>query len=374
MTLKRAIACLMSVAVLGLPAVAAGAPTADPSAGPGPGGFATDNIEWVANVPLTNDTAGARKVGKYLYLTTSRDLQIFSLKDPLAPELVGRAVLPQQPYFGEEDVDTNGKILLISSFGTLYVLDVEDKTNPVILSELDGVDEHTYSCVLNCSYAYGSEGTIVDIRKPESPKAVGNWKEGSPAGSTHDVTEVKKGIVVTSTQPMLVLDARKNPAAPKLVAVAGNQDGRFLHGNLWPRNMKDRWLLVGGESGGPSCDSPDAAFMTWDTKGWKKKGTFSMVDEYRVENGVPTDGNAPADLFCAHWFSTHPTYKNGGTVAMAWYEHGTRLLDISKKGQIEEIGWFVPFAGSTSAAYWITKDILYAVDYNRGLDILKVTL
>jgi hypothetical protein len=31
----------------------------------------------------------------------------------------------------------------------------------------------------------------------------------------------------------------------------------------------------------------------------------------------------------------------------------------------------MPHAGSTGAIYWVTKKILYAVDYNRGIDILK---
>jgi hypothetical protein len=33
--------------------------------------------------------------------------------------------------------------------------------------------------------------------------------------------------------------------------------------------------------------------------------------------------------------------------------------------------WFVPFAGSTSAAYWVNRRIVYAVDYTRGIDILR---
>jgi hypothetical protein len=33
----------------------------------------------------------------------------------------------------------------------------------------------------------------------------------------------------------------------------------------------------------------------------------------------------------------------------------------------------MPFGGSTGAIYWITDRILYAIDYNRGMDILKFT-
>lgn len=58
---------------------------------------------------------------------------------------------------------------------------------------------------------------------------------------------------------------------------------------------------------------------------------------------------------------------------MGWYEHGTRFLDVSSQGKIKEVGYFLPVGGSTSAAYWLNKEIVYSVDYNRGLDILRFT-
>ena len=172
----------------------------------------------------------------------------------------------------------------------------------------------------------------------------------------------------------MLLDARKDPAHPKLLATGSNSDGRFIHGNLWPRRMLDKFLLVMGETSGPACDSESsAAFMTWDATKWKKSRSFKMIDEYRVKNGLPTDGNAPANLYCGHWFTTHPTWRNGGLVAAGWYEHGTRFLDVSPRGKIKEVGYFLPVGGSTSAAYWVSKNIVYSVDYNRGLDIIRFT-
>jgi hypothetical protein len=339
----------------------------------GAGYFASDNIEYIGYVPLENDTAGARIVGKYLYITTSRSLTIYDLSDPEAPQRLGTTVIAQEPYFAEEDVDTNGEILLVGTLGTLNIVDVEDKSNPTVIAELADADEHTISCVLDCTWAYGSEGVIVDLRNPTKPKIAGNWAKGTPAsGGGHDVTEVAPGLIMTSTQPLLLLDARKNPAKPTVIAQGGNKDGRFMHSNLWPNNMRDRFALVGGESSGPTCDAADGAFMTWDTKNWQKTRSFTMVDEYRVKNGLYTDGDSPANLYCMHWFDTQPGYRNGGLVAVAWYEHGTRLLKVDSAGKIKEAGYFLPWGGSTSAAYWVTKDILYTADYNRGIDIIRV--
>jgi hypothetical protein len=196
-----------------------------------------------------------------------------------------------------------------------------------------------------------------------------------PAQSGHDVTEVAPGLIVTSSTPIMYLDARKNPAKPKLIGLGTPPDGQYMHGNLWPRGGKDKFLLAGGESSGPACDESggSALFMTYDATKVKKTGTFNLIDTFNVENGNPTEGDAAADLYCAHWFDTHPTYRNGGLVAMAWYEHGTRFLQVDKKGQIKEVGWFLPIAGSTSATYWINDEILYSVDYNRGIDILRYT-
>src|SRR5688572_29338076 len=89
---------------------ASAAPFVD--AGPGPGYFASDNVEFVAHVPLNNDSAGAKLVGDYFYITSSRGLLIYDVTDPVAPALTGFLPLLQQPYFAEEDPDTNGEILL----------------------------------------------------------------------------------------------------------------------------------------------------------------------------------------------------------------------------------------------------------------------
>ena len=342
------------------------------SAGPGPH-FASENVEWITNMPLAIDSSGANFVGDFMYITTSRDLTIYDISSPESPQRLGFLPLPQQPYFAEEDVDTNGKILLVGTYpDDLYVIDVEDKSNPVVIGQVGSADQHTWTCVLDCKWAYGSEGLIADLRDPTNPKLAGNWSEGMPATQSHDVTEVAPGLIVTSSSPMMYLDARKNPAKPKLLGLGQAPEGQYMHGNLWPHNGKDKFLLAGSESSGPECED-GAYFMTYDATKVKKTKTFTLIDKYTVVNGNPAEGDAAADLYCGHWFDPHPSYKNGGLVAMAWYEHGTRFLQVDSKGKIKEVGWFLPIAGSTSATYWIDDEILYSVDYNRGIDILRFT-
>ena len=102
------------------------------------------------------------------------------------------------------------------------VYDVSDKANPALVGRLAGVDQHTMRCVLDCTWVYGSEGAIIDLRDPTEPKLAGKWNDavGVALESTHDVTEVAPGIVVTSTQPFLVLDARQDPSTPTVLAPA----------------------------------------------------------------------------------------------------------------------------------------------------------
>jgi hypothetical protein len=114
--------------------------------------------------------------------------------------------------------------------------------------------------VLDCTWAYGSAGVIVDLRDPTAPKVAGDWKKAvaGGVGSRHDVTEVAPGMVLTSSKTIALLDANADPANPKLVTTTTTDDGRFIHANLWPRRMQDRLLLVGGETATTPCDDAES--------------------------------------------------------------------------------------------------------------------
>ncbi|MDQ3957139.1 MAG: hypothetical protein M3273_02335 [Actinomycetota bacterium] len=350
------------------------------SAGPSAGGVSSDNVEHVQFVPFEVGTAtGARVVGKYLYVTSWERFSIYDISDPMAP--VRMSTTPFGFKFENEDVATNGKILVFSEElprSSLHVFDVEDKTNPTPLSTLDGAGQHTMSCLLKCKWLYGSDGYIIDLRDPANPKLMDErWGDGMPVAGGHDVNEVAPGIVLTSSDPMLLLDVRKDPRHPKLLAAATPMQ-EFIHSNAWPNNAKDKWALASGETWtagvDAKCDDRSAGLSTWDTSSWKKTKTITMVDVWRPKNGTYADGspviNAPFGC-SSHWFSAHPKFKNGGLVAAGFYNHGTRFLDVGKDGKITEAGWFLPHGGGTSAAYWITDEIVYAIDYQRGFDVLK---
>jgi hypothetical protein len=352
-----------------------------PAGGPSTGGYSSPNVEFVKNFPQHTDSAGGRKLGKYFYITTERDLTIYDVSDPPNPVQVGHMLLPEfgQPVFTEEDPDTNGRILLVSNGGILMVIDVSDKTAPALMSTVANADDHTVSCVLDCTWSYGSDGTIVDLRNPAMPRRSDvNWQVATGGNRTpsqeHDVTEVSPGIVLSSTQPLRLIDVRFDPENPVLLQATPEEPGRFVHANLWPGGGTDDYVLVGGEAVGPGCaDHRSASFSTWDARAWRETGQISQVDEFRIAPGLPTEGRAPDSSFCVHWFDEHPYYRNGGLVSIAWYEHGTHFLNIGSDGQISEVGWFLGGGGQASAAYWIDERTVYVADYIRGLDVLRFT-
>ena len=249
-------------------------------------GFMSSNVTYMSTVPyeVGGTPSGARLLGKYLYVAGARTLSIYDVSDPLAPEL--ESITPIGPVFPNEDVDTNGKILLVTSetIGKkLFIYDVENKSAPVKLAELSEVRDHTFTCVLKCRYGWGSRGTIVDLKDPSNPEIAGYWG-GSPPNDGFDVTEVAPGLVLTATRTIKLLDARKDPLHPETLAMGGTVDNRLIHSNRWPRKGRDDFFLVQGETPfSQTCDEASGAFMTWDATKWKKTHSFTL--DRRVQGG-----------------------------------------------------------------------------------------
>jgi len=350
---------------------------ATPAHAQGPvGGISTPNLEHVSLVPLDGRANGGKLVGKYLYVTTGKTLEILDVSEPLTPVRVGKLdfELLDGGYLAtgyQEDVDSDGRFLIRSDGGTMSVVDVRDPAKPAVMGTLDGVDNHTMSCILGCTWVYGSEGDIADVRDPTKPVEAGSWSDALGVSSSHDVTEVSPGIVLTATEPMFLLDARKDPRKP--VVLAEIPAVGFVHGAAWPDQMNDDIALAGGEAIGPSpacADDPSSTFQTWDTRNWQQTKTFKLIDEYKLR---PLDDGATASVWCTHWFDHHPSFRTGGLVTISWYEQGVRLLSVARDGKISQTGYYLPHGGSVWDQKWITDRILYTFDHHRGIDILRYT-
>ena len=343
---------------------------ADPTAG-----AVSPNVEHLAHVPFDAGTAtGLRIVDEYMYVTSWRHFSIYDISAPRTPELL--STTPFGFQYENEDVATNGRILLFAETAPLprvHVWDVEDKTNPQEIATLDTPlgnsipgGEHTVSCILGCSYAYGSAGSVIDLRNPTRPKIVGNWlKAIGGMDKVHDIDEVNNGLIVTAPTdtPFQVVDVRV-PTKPKVLAAGHPPTGGWIyHGSRWPRRGADDFLMMNGEG----SRSP---LQTYDTRGWRKTKTFRRIDSYTMAGGNIVNGRSPKSDG-AHWFQENPTFRNGGYVVAGWYSQGTRVLQVDDKGKIKEVGYFLPYVGDTWASYWVDDEIIYSVDLVRGIDILR---
>lgn len=372
------------------------------------------NVEFVRSIPLAADGVGARIVGQYLYVTSTKDLEIYDISAPTNPRLVSR--LTTDVEFENEQVPTNGSVLGISGqtpslteqglcpslypttrSGCLVLFDVRDKTQPKQVATVLGAGDHTSTCILDCSYTYGSSGSIVDLRGVLGPdhtatKLDVNWiaylkSKGYPFySSCHHQTEVRPGIILTACNPMYLLSVRPpDGGSVTAPAVLGSADylsapddqKRFVHSVEWARGGTDRIMLSGGETNFmPTCGATNGAFSTFLAGGSKSRPTFTFADEVRPVAGNYLDGNPPQGSYhlgCSvHWFEPNPSFRDGGLVALASYENGTRFKRVAADGKISEVGFFEPLGGATSAPHWAPDGrTVYAIDYQRGIDVLR---
>ena len=398
------IACV----VVAFSASAAGAQTSGDS-------VTSDNVEFVKNIREVGDGVGATVVGNTMFVTSTTHLSVYDITDAENPVRTGMFTMNIE--FENEEVPTNGKILGISGANfcvvpdttnpqagatgsgpsCLAIYDVSDPANVKLLSNVAGAGNHTATCVLECTYFYGSAGTIVDARDPANAKLLEeNWidalsKRYGSEFYCHHQREIQPGILLGSCTmaPLISVRPEDGGSITDPVVISFNRAPEAesgYHSARWPRNGRDRFVMLGSETNAhPSCDDEAAPFQIWDASRARAGATpfsfpvdqsFDLVDEFRPSNGTYVDGRNPYNaLGCSvHWFEEHPTFDNGGLVAVATYENGTRFLQVTPDGKMTEQGYFQPLAGSTSAPHWHPNGkVAYLIDYTRGVDVVRYT-
>lgn len=384
---------------------------ASPNSGtwrPGPGGFTSGSLSYVKTIPLETGAFDAVRHDDLLYVAAQRSFTIYDISDPEHPDALHRE--PVVNSLGEHP-STNGEILLMANdmFGELLIWDVSDPTDPEPLATHKPTrGDHIWECVADCRYAYGSHGTIVDLRDPAAPVEVGDWSAIAPADFYHAVTEVEPGLVLTGSQPMHLLDTRRDPTAPRLLATTETQQEAPPRGYVggaagmparvaWPltapadssrpadvaSERRDRFVLVATETPfSGKCQETSGGFATYDTTGWRRAGTFELVDDLRITDedyalavGTYTDGNPAVNVLgCSPFaFGMSPNYGEDGLVAVAWMEHGVRLIEVVEDGTLQMRGGFIGPASDAARAMFVSDDLIYSFDLQRGIDVLRVT-
>jgi hypothetical protein len=390
---------------------------------------ATDNVEYLGRFPEHTGTAGGQLSpdGTKFYLTDPRGVYVYDVTAPTSPRLLGSIALFQTgtgAALAQEDPNSNGKVLLVDAATTpvgtaqLQIVDVGTPSQPKVLDTV-AVTDHTWTCVTgtddtgatnSCAYAYGRTGHIVDLTNPADAtllpttwrKAVG-YGDRSNTPYTHDLTEIRRGLVMSAGSTAILMDT-SDPAHPVRLAAIDQQE-RFsslgYHSVEWGRGGRDRHVVVGteispppgtgGAGAGSDCEGENSVLETWDTREIQdgldalESGvpaqeafagrSFRKVDTYDAgSRGIFLDGESLGNvLYCAHWMELQPGFKGAGRMAVSYYDRGTRFVDVGRNGAMTEVGWITPVDGYSGSPQWVSDNVVYVMDYRRGLEIIRLT-
>jgi hypothetical protein len=394
--LRTALATALLLLGAAVPAVA------EPAAPPLPDAVMSDNVEYLGSIKQdVGLTAGAKVVGDRMFVTSGKNISIYDISDPASPKALGS--MKANVAWENEEVPTNGKVLAVASDfysvvpecvaamapdGCVQFFDVRDPANIKQVGTVP-IANHTAECVLSCRYFYGRAGTIIDARNildGTPPKVIGNWitelrAQGVDSKSCHHLREIRPGVLLTACQPFAAISVNAedggSPAHPKLLYTG--QAAKFVHSARWPRRGNDRFVLTGGEQNFTGrCERNNSEFSVYSAdkvlagQSTQFEGPLAQVPP--AGNGVYADGKPVAGaLGCSvHWFQEHPSFHDGGLVAISEYEDGVRFLQVKPDGAIQEQGYFLSLGSSSSSPKWAGKgDVLYSIDYQRGIDILR---
>ena len=332
------------------------------------------NVEYLGSIQQdVGLTTGAKIVGNRMFVTSGKNISIYDISDPAAPAPLG--AMKTNIAWENEEVPTNGKVLAVASdfysvgvpecvaamaaTGCVQFFDVRDPANIRQVGTIP-IANHTAECVLDCKYFYGRAGTIIDARgilDGTPPKVIGNWidelkAQGVEERSCHHIREIRPGVLLTACQPFAAISVNAadggSPAHPKVLYTG--EAAKFVHSARWPRRGGDKFVLTGGEENFTArCERNNSEFSVYSAEkvlaGQSTEFEGPLAQVPPAGNGVYADGKPVAGaLGCSvHWFHEHPTFRNGGLVAISEYEDGVRFLQI-KPGRHDPGAGLLPLA------------------------------
>ena len=367
-------------------------PVAPAQAG-GPDHVSTADVALVQNIRTAGSGQGGGLHGDRLMVTGPAQLTVFDAADPRAPELLG--VAPLGNATESDDVPGNGRWAAVAEGecldpavrgGCMAVFDVTGA--PRRIASL-GMAANSLACVLDCRYLWAAgDNAIVDMAEPAAPKVAGTFLEPSDAqdGPCWSVREMRPGLVMASCDPAYAISTLAEhggtPTDPVAIAQADTEDfrstlplGGVPHGARWPHGT-DRFLMTTTETpfSGTCGGDQLGAFVLWDARPVLAGARgFRSLAHWRPANGTYVDGRSPYNAVgCSpHFLAEHPSFRDGGLVAVAALENGVRFFEITAAATIEERSFFLGAGGTAALPIWHPDGrTVYVIDYVRGLDVL----
>jgi len=364
----------------------------------------SSNVQLVGHVPGT--AAGMNFKGHYAYVSGWTGVTVLDIANAAAPKVVGALPLP---HFENEDVDLCGNTLIVVNDrevedigAVLYVVSIANPTTPVVQAILPlgltgsgrGSGHIANFVKSDCSQLWVDGGElveVVDLTIPTAPRSLGRFESAASLSDSFKVSHDTELDRTTGTVwnvgggGAAGYQLTSNPLAPKLLGTtgaAGRNPSPYNDFILHNSQRRGKTLLVTEEDYIDTDEVPPGGcrgqgkFETWDLSRLGQ-GSITPQDTWETElNGMFTSGavdsKAPVTVNCSsHWFDA----KNG-IAAVGWYEQGVRFLDYRNPGDIAQVGYYIPAAGSTWAAYWSptdpTGEVVYTADAYRGIDVLRI--
>jgi len=259
----------------------------------------------------------------------------------------------------------------------------------------------------------------VDLRDPAAPKLAGRFKPPITSIATHDVQVDGQGLawivggdgsaaydVTDPLKPRMVMRTDENiknsgqlgfPGPDPIFGIGGkgetpidliHHDSLRFHkkpakggfqpkaGKTYPAGGTGKVVgVVEEDYNRPTCEGA-GSFQTWGITGKRTSSgvrKLVLLDLFttELESLVQGRGWAPVTGLCsAHYFD-----ERNGLVAIGWYEEGTRFLDVRDPAGIRQVGYWAPTKGETWSVLFAPTDptgsIVYALDFARGIDVLR---
>ena len=402
------------------------APAAPSHAAP-PAGAISPNVTYVTTIAGAATAISINFIGDTMFVSGIDGIQSYDVSDPAHPTLLG--VLPQYIWENEDvDVDPARHLLFISRdprgftspvtpgstfpYGMLQVIDVSNPRAMVEISQILLGSGHTSTCVAACRWIWtggpftntqtqdaswhGRPIFSTDLSDPKNPKACPHpINLGNNDGVTdysHDVQVDAHGVAWVSAmggvRGFWVTGRHRDPVDGKTKTATGCDPVPYAGGGTelgrGEAIMHNAWHDVNAKVDGrrgdvlyateedvtSNCETA-GRFATYDLRNTYQGQGFKNIakTKFRMKQlatWTPEDQAGSSGCASAHYF----TDRGDQVLAYAFYEQGTRFLDVSDPRHPRQIGYYRPDDASVWAAYW-HKGYVFIADNTRGVDVVK---
>lgn len=364
----------------------------------------------VSGAPQGINGAGIWLDGDYAYVSgLGSGFHVVNLSEPSSPEVVG-SISGDDVYSRDADLIEHGNgtvVVLATQSGGMTFVDVDDPTDPRILSILEIDPNHNVAVVPNSTIVYNSPSTgegraneIVDASDPRNPEVVDEFGEYGCHDITFSTVDGEDRAYCAGVDVTEIWDI-SDPTSPELISTVSNPcmdstlpAGRSNCGGLHHTafvNADASILMVGDEfqgGGGPGCgfsqsangeaaSTPIGALWFYDISdpenpemlGWFAPDVpVQQHSDAFVSTAQSNPTATPFSMSCtSHFGDLIPGHEK---VVMGWYQAGVLVIDFSDPSNPVQVDQWNMDTNVWDAQ--VHNGFVFTGDIQRGLDAFRI--